>query len=587
MDALSPASPAAPALRRARPPSGWRVARRTLRVAWLLARFAWGWRRDLEGPPEGLAARQKVRAEWLREELVDLGPTFVKVGQTLSTRVDLLPVPYVDAMALLQDRVPAFPTALARRFIEEELGRPVDALFADFPDRPLAAASLGQVYRTWLHDGTEVAVKVQRPDLLETFAVDLAAMKALARFGEKHVPGLADRELVDILEEFDRKLHEEIDYRLEAANTDRFRRNFEGYPGVAAPAIHPAYSSRRVLTMAFMHGAKVTDVAFLARHGISAPELVKHAVQVNLKQLLEDGFYHADVHPGNVMVDQDGRLILLDFGLVGEIPASMRAQMVEAFLHAVDLDLDGLVSDLAILGFLRPGQDPAPLKPTLGLVLKQAFTPVAGRPSFKEMTDPVAEIFFRYHLRVPVTFAFIFRTLISLEGIGMQLDPHFHPFDVAIPYAAKLVLSEAGRDLRERFVAEVFKPQGLDYARLRELLALALRDPGFAINEVAAWGAAWLFSDDGASVRARLIAEVLGDRPLPWAEIEALVALAAGQGKLDWTPFLEPALGYLLTPEGRDFRRRLARKLGQDLLAGRLGSWAGAPGVLRALFART
>lgn len=575
------APPEAP-LRAPTPPAR-RVAARALRLVWLLARLAWGWRRDLAGPPEGLAERQRRRATWLREALVDLGPTFVKVGQTLSTRVDLLPVPYVDAMALLHDRVPPFPTPLARRFIEEELGHPVDGLFVGFPEAPLAAASLGQVYRAWLPDGTEVAVKVQRPDLLATFAVDLAAMKALARFAERRVRGMADRELVDILEEFDRKLHEEVDYRREAANTERFRRNFAHYPGVAAPRLHPAYSSRRVLTMEFMHGAKVTDTAFLARHGISAPELVKHAVQVNLKQLLEDGFYHADVHPGNVMIDAKGRLILLDFGLVGEITPGMRAQMVEAFLHAVDLDLDGLVRDLTLLGFLRPGQDPAPLKPTLRAVLEQAFTPAARRPSFKEMTDPIADIFFRYHLRVPVTFAFVFRTLIALEGIGMQLDPHFHPFDVAIPFAAKLILSEAGRDLRERFVAEVFKPGGLDYARLRELLALAMRDPGFVLDEVAEWGVAWLLSPEGASVRGRLVAELTGPRPLPWPEIEALVALLVRQGRLDWKPLVEPVLGYLLTDEGRAAGLKLAAKLGSDLLAGRLADWAGAPAVLRVL----
>lgn len=569
------------------PSRRWRVWRRGARILWVAAWFAfydWWDRRGLvDETPEHRKAREVARARWLKDQLVAMGPTFIKIGQTLSTRVDLLPLTYVDEFAVLQDKIPPFDTRLARRFIEEELGRPVEQVFRDFPAAPIAAASLGQVYRTWLHSGEEVAVKVQRPELLETFAVDIAVLRMLAAWAERRVDWLRDVQLVDILDEFDRKLHEEIDYQREADNTDRFRANFEGFPGVAVPLMYRAYSSRRVLTMEFMHGVKVTNVADLREMGIDPPALVRHAVNVNLKQLLEDGFYHADLHPGNILVDRAGRLIFVDFGLVGEIPRQMRAQMVEAFLHIVDNDIDGLMQDLVLLGFIRPGQDPAPLKPTLQWVIESSQAPLEKRPTFKEMTDPLAAIFYQYHLRVPVSFSFIIRTLIALEGIGLLLDPRFHSFDVAIPYAAKLLLSEGGRDIRDRLMDELFTADGLNWPRLFELLALAKRDPGFKMAEVAYMGIEWVVSAEGRSVRDRFMDELLGDEPIPWDRVEDLLAVMQDEPGFDLMVASRPLINYLLTPEANPFRQRLLWKIGKDLMTGRIGEWAGVYRVIRAL----
>jgi predicted unusual protein kinase regulating ubiquinone biosynthesis (AarF/ABC1/UbiB family) len=390
-------------------------------------------------------------------------------------------------------------------------------------------------------------------------------------------------QLADILLEFDRKLHEEIDYQREADNTDRFRANFEGFPGVAVPRIHRAYSSRRVLTMEFMHGVKITGLSDLLAMGIDPPALVKHAVNVNLKQLLEDGFYHADLHPGNILVDRAGRLIFVDFGLVGEIPRTMRAQMVETFLHIVDNNIDALMQDLVLLGFIRPGQDPKPLKPTMRWVIESSQAPLNKRPTFKEMTDPLAQIFYEYHLRVPVSFSFIIRTLIALEGIGLSLDPNFHSFDVAIPYAAKLLLSEGGRDIRERLIDELFTPDGLNWARLFELLALAQRDPGFKLTEVANLGLEWVVSADGRQVRDRFMDELFGDEPIPWEHVEALLDVLQGDPGFELMAAARPLINYLLTPEANPFRQRLLWKIGKDLMTGRLGEWAGVYKVIRAL----
>jgi hypothetical protein len=282
-------------------------------------------------------------------------------------------------------------------------------------------------------------------------------------------------------------------------------------------------------------------------------------------------------------VDRAGNLIFVDFGLVGEISRSMRAQMVEAFLHIVDRDIDALIQDFVLLGFLRPGQDPEPMKPTLAWIIDSSMTPMAKRPTFKEMTDPMAEIFYKYHLRVPVTFAFIFRTLISLEGIGMVLDPGFHPFDVVIPYAAKLMLSEAGADIRDRLAAEIFTPEGLAWGRLFELVDLARRDPGFKLGEVPAMGLEWLVSREGRAMRDKLLDELLGDDPIPWDQLERLIDLAQTDPTFDLMATVRPLINWLLTPEAEPLRTRLLWKIGKDLMTGRLGEWAGIYKVVRAL----
>lgn len=576
-----------PARAPADPARVWRIWLRAFRVAWVVLLFAWGRKREnrrvagLEPHERQLIERRL--AAWLRDQCIQLGPTFIKVGQALSTRVDLLPLSYVEEMAHLQDRVPPFPTSLARQFIEEELGRPVDELFKRFPDAPVAAASLGQVYHTYLPSGVEVAVKVQRPDLLETFAVDLGALQLITRLVSRYTNWLGSLPLLEILEEFDRKLHEEVDYRLEADQADRFRANFSRFPGVAIPEMYRSHSSRRVLTMTYMHGVRVTDLAGLRRAGIDPPALVRHAVHVNLKQLLEDGFYHADLHPGNIMVDAKGNLIFLDFGMMGEIPRAMQLRLVDTFLHLVDQDVNALVDDMAALGFIEKGQDPAPLKPTIRWILDATNQPLAQRPTFRQMTEPLADIFYRYQLRVPVSFSMIIRTLISLEGIGLQLDPKFHAFDVSIPYAAKLLLTEGGRSLRERFLGELFRHDGIDWARLNELIRLAKRDPGFRLGEVAELGVEWLLSPDARDIRERVGNALLGDRPPDWEQLSALGNTLKADPSIDLGKLGSRLGAWALSSEGWPWVQRLAGHLAQEALKGRLQQWAGAWRLLAVL----
>lgn len=584
---LLPAPPPPPPGTLAVTPRRGQVIRRGLRIIGVALRFGYYWWLDQQdwsyNRGESREQREVRRARWLREHLVALGPTFIKIGQALSTRVDLLPRTYVDEMAELQDRIPGFPTSLARQFIEQELGAPVESVFKNFPDAPIAAASLGQVYHTWLHDGTEVAVKVQRPNLLEIFAVDLTVLRHLASWAEQRVDWLRTVQLLDILDEFGRKLHEEVDYIREADNADRFRENFAGYPGISVPLMYRRWSSHRVLTMEFMHGTKVSNEDVLKSYGIAVPEMVRHVFQINLKQLLEDGYFHADLHPGNILIDREGRVIFIDFGLMGEITRSMRAQMVEAFFHIVDRDIDKLMEDMVLLDFIRPGQDVGPLKPTVGWVIDQSLQPMGKRPTFREMTMPLSQIFYEYHLRVPVNFSWIIRTVLALEGLAMILDPSFHPFDVAIPFAAKMLLSESGQDIRDRFVDEIFTPEGLNWDRLFELIDLARLDPGFKMGQVADLGVEWLVSKEGRYVRDKALDEFLGNEPIPWSKIEKLIDLLQEDPSFDLMAMARPMINFLLSPEGRPFQQRLAWKIGKDLLTGRIGDWTGIYKVVRAI----
>lgn len=559
------------------PPSRWRAGWTLARLAWLGWRFWRAWQAEETAHPPGSPLRTQVleaRGRWLAAQLAALGPTFVKLGQALATRPDLLPLPMIDGLGELHDRVPPFPWPAAKAILEAELGRPVTTAFSSFETVPLAAASLGQVHRATLLGGIEVAVKIQRPGLLEAFASDLQALRWLIAWGESRWPALRDWQLPQVLAAHEAKLLEEADYRHEARQARRFAKAFQGHLRVTAPGIHEGWSARRVLTMDLMEGAQVTRLAHLQRHGIDPKALVAEAVAVQLDQLLVHGFFHADLHPGNLWADAQGRLVFLDFGLMGEFPPRLREGVVLAFLHLMLGDLEALARDLDALGFIPPGRQVARLLPLLGQVAEATRGRLqAGRPSFKQLTDPLAEAFFAERLRVPVDFAFVIRTLVGLEGMGQRLAPHFHPFDVALPYVARHVLSPQGASLREAVLPELVGPEGPHWDRLLTLMEVAQGDPAFRWNEVAGWTMDWFFSAEATPWRERILDGVLGEGPLPWGPLEALLGRAAQDPQWELGELAAPLASHLLSPIGLPIARRLANKVAQDTLHGRLGEW--------------
>ncbi|HEX6731923.1 MAG TPA: AarF/UbiB family protein, partial [Pyrinomonadaceae bacterium] len=304
-------------------------------------------------------ARLFKQAVWLRQSLTELGPTFIKIGQALGTRADLLPLAYVKELATLQDQVPAFSTADAFARIESELGHRVSECFPEIDSEPIASASLGQVYRARLATGQEVAVKVQRPDLERIISFDIAILYRLVRLTNRFFPKVNENaDWEGMLREFYTTIFEEMDYVKEGRNADRFRYNFRTWRAVKVPKIYWSHTSRRVITLEFIRGTKVVDIEQLRARRISAVKVNRLLIRTYLKQLLEDGFFHADPHPGNLLVMDSGHLAFFDFGMVGRITPKLQSQMIDAFFHVVARDVHGLGQDIINLNFLKPGVDP-------------------------------------------------------------------------------------------------------------------------------------------------------------------------------------------------------------------------------------
>ena len=391
-------------------------------------------------------ARLQKQAIWLRESLINLGPTFIKIGQALGTRADLLPLPYVKELALLQDQVPAYSTAEAFARIESELGRPVHEAYAEIDSEPVASASLGQVYRARLSSGEEVAVKVQRPALAETISIDVAILYRLVKLTNRFIPKANENaDWEGMLHEFYSTIFEELDYVKEGRNADRFRYNFRTWRPVRVPKVYWSHTTARVLTLEFIHGTKVVDIEGLRARRISAVKVNRLLVRTYLKQLLEDGFFHADPHPGNLLVMDSGHLAFFDFGMVGRISPKLQSQMIDAFFHVVGRDVQGLGQDIINLDFLKPGVDPETVRPVVERLFKSYLNLKLGDVNFKELTYDLAEVIYEYPFRLPANFTYVMRALMTLEGIAIVTDPGFSFFETAKPYAKEFMLRREGR----------------------------------------------------------------------------------------------------------------------------------------------
>ncbi len=395
---------------------------------------------------------QGRQAVWLKKSIIKLGPTFIKIGQALGTRADLLPLPYVKELGVLQDDVPSFPNEIAFARIEAELGKTVQEAYAEFDVQPIAAASLGQVYRARLHSGEEVAVKVQRPNLSAVIRGDIDIMQKIARFAERFPALNENADWAGMLGEFDETVHEEMDYSAEGHNADRFRESFKDWRALHVPKIYWSHSSAKVLTMEFIRGTKVIDLPELKAKGISPAKVNRLLIRAYLKQLLEDGFFHADPHPGNLLVMDDGRTAFFDFGMVGRISPQLQAKMVDAFFHVVARDPAGIAQDLIDLNFMKPGTNPERIRPVVEKMFEIHLNLKLKDVKFKEMTYELADIMYDYPFRLPSNFTYIMRALMTLEGIGYVIDPEFNFFETAKPYAKEFMLRREGKHLRQLVV---------------------------------------------------------------------------------------------------------------------------------------
>jgi predicted unusual protein kinase regulating ubiquinone biosynthesis (AarF/ABC1/UbiB family) len=414
---------------------------------------------------------------WLKENLIGLGPTFIKIGQALGTRADLLPLAYIKELMLLQDQVPAFANGEAFARVESELGRTVAEAYAEFDREPVASASLGQVYRARLHTGEEVAVKVQRPNLRETVGFDVAVLGRIVRRLSRYPRFTENADWEGMLREFRETIAEEMDYAREGRNADRFRENFREWRAVRVPRIHWTHTTARVITMEFVRGTKVTDIEGLKARRISPVKVNRLLVRAYLKQLLEDGFFHADPHPGNLLVMDSGHLAFFDFGMVGRITPALQSRMIDAFFHVVGRDIEGLAQDLINLNFLKPGVDPESVRPVVEGLFRHYINLKLGDVNFKELTYDLAEVMYDYPFRLPSNFTYIIRALMTLEGIGLVTDPGFSFFETARPYAKEFMLKREGKQFRRLLLDKITgRDEGrINWGKMWKLAKLAAK----------------------------------------------------------------------------------------------------------------
>lgn len=431
--------------------------------------------------------RRKSLAKWLKESILRLGPTFIKIGQQFSTRVDILAQEYVDQLSELQDQVPPFPSETAISIIEEELGAPLADIFDRFDYEPIAAASLGQVHRASLK-GQEVVVKVQRPGLKDLFDIDLKNLRVIAEYLQKVDPKSdgAKRDWVAIYDECASVLYEEIDYTKEAANAELFAKNFESMDYVKVPNIYWDYTTPQVLTMEYVPGIKINRIKQLDQLGVDRQRLSRYAVESYLEQILSHGFFHADPHPGNIAVDDfnGGRLIFYDFGMMGSISPNIREGLLETFYGVYEKDPDKVLQAMIQMGVLVPTGDMTAVRRTAQFFLNSFEERLVQQRKERELAT--AELGFKKQLsreermekkkqrlaaigedllaiaadqpfRFPATFTFVVRAFSVLDGIGKGLDPRFDITEIAKPYAMELLrFREAGfevvvKDLKKRW----------------------------------------------------------------------------------------------------------------------------------------
>ncbi|GCE65105.1 AarF/ABC1/UbiB kinase family protein [cyanobiont of Ornithocercus magnificus] len=479
---------------------------------------------------------QRKLASKLLKTLTRLGPCFIKVGQALSTRPDLIRRDWLDELTKLQDDLPPFDHAVALAIIESELGSPADQLFLDFPDVPVAAASLGQVYRARLHSNHYVAVKVQRPDLTFILRRDLVLIRLFAVVVAPLLPLNLGVGLGEIIDEFGRSLFEEIDYLKEAANARRFATLFANNPTVTIPCVEHLFSSQRVLTTSWVHGTKLRERQELRAQRLDPTALIYTGVISSLQQLLEFGYFHADPHPGNLFAlsgrtGDFGHLAYVDFGMMDSISDHDRLILTGAVVHLINRDFTALARDFQELGFLTPEADLSLIVPALEEVLGGSLGDSVGSFNFKAITDRFSELMYNYPFRVPARFALIIRAVVSQEGLALRLDPSFKIVAVAYPYIARRLLAGDTSEMRDKLLEVLFNSKGhLRLERLESLLKVASRQdasssPGAELLPVASAGMRLLLSSNGADLRRRLLLTLIRDNRLNTEDIYALFLL--------------------------------------------------------------
>ena len=443
-----------------------------------------------------------------RKLLTRLGPAFIKIGQALSTRPDIVPPVFMDELAELQDQLPPFPNVIAFQFIRDALGAEASQVYAEISDDPIAAASLGQVYKGKLKTGELVAIKIQRPDIAAGIALDMYILRGIGTWLKKTFKFI-HTDLAAILDEFASRIFEEMDYTFEGQNAEKFAKYYGQLEGIYVPKIYWQYTAKRVLTMEWIEGIKLTNVQGVKEAGFDSRKIIEVGVQCSLRQLLDYGYFHADPHPGNLLVMGDGSLAYLDFGMMSQVSSEQRFGLIEAIVHLVNRDFTALSKDYVRLGFLTEDTDFGAIVPALSKV----FNPPEGQSltemNFKDMTDQLSQIMYDYPFQVPAYYALIIRSLVTLEGIAFSVDPKFKVLAVAYPYVANRLLNDSSPELRMALKDLLFRDGEFRWNRLENLLSNAQTNPDYNLSGTLDKGIDFLLSDRSEFMHDRIIDEIV------------------------------------------------------------------------------
>ena len=477
---------------------------------------------------------QKDLSKYLFNVITDLGPCYIKLGQALSTRPDLVRQDWLTELTNLQDNLPPFEHKIALKILEKELGSPANILFEDFPNKPIASASLGQVYKAKVSYNYFVAVKVQRPNLEFIIRRDVVILKLLANFLSPFLPLNIGVGIGEIIDEFGKALFEEINYEKEAINAQRFAKLFKNNPQVIIPKVEKSFSSKKVITTSWIEGVKLKDRNEIEQNNLIPSSFIRTGVISGLQQLFEYGYFHADPHPGNMFAlrggdQKNGNIAYVDFGMMDSISDFDRLTLIKAIVHLINNEFLLLAKDFQKLGFLSEEQDLESLVNPLKEVLGDSLGKEVGNFNFKEITDKFSKLMYDYPFRVPSRFALIIRAVVSQEGLALRLDPEFKIVRIAYPYIAKKLLTDNSDEIVDILLEVIFDKNGrIQIDKLESLLNILFKD-SVDVNEdllpVANASLKLFVSEKGSEVRKNLLLSLIKNDKIELKDAEKLFNL--------------------------------------------------------------
>ncbi len=477
---------------------------------------------------------QRNLSKYLFNVITDLGPCFIKLGQALSTRPDLVRQDWLTELTNLQDNLPPFEHKVALKIIQEELGAPANELFDNFPDKPIASASLGQVYKATKKDNSFCAVKVQRPNLFFLIRRDIVILKILANIFSPFLPLNIGVGIGEIIDEFGRALFQEIDYEKEGENALRFAELFKTNPNVFIPKLENELSSKRVITTSWVDGVKLRDRETLEQNNLIPATFIKTCVISGLQQLFEHGYFHADPHPGNMFAlkggsSDFGNLAYVDFGMMDTITNTDRLTLIKAIVHLINEEYLLLAGDFQKLGFLTKDQNLEELVEPLKKVLGGSFGAEVGNFNLKNVTDNFSKLMYSYPFRVPSRFALIIRAVVSQEGLALRLDPEFKILKIAYPYIAKKLLTDNSDEILEILLEVLFDNKGrIQIEKVESLLNVLFKDTENINSDlipVANAGIKLFVGKKGYDIRRSFLLSLIKEDKLEFKDAKKLLIL--------------------------------------------------------------